>query len=96
MASSSTVPLTTKRPTRSLTTSTPDGKLEAKDLPGAMAIYEEVLASAGARADVLVTISGDLGVHGHMAPLIELIAPRYDAEKHGPRSEEHTSELQSH
>lgn len=59
-------------------------KLEGKDLPAAMAIYEDVLASAGARPDVLVTISGDLGVHGHMAPLIELIAPRYDAEKHGP------------
>lgn len=59
-------------------------KLEGKDLPGAMAIYEEVLGAAGDRADVLVTISGDLGTHGHVAEIIELIAPRYDAERHGP------------
>ena len=59
-------------------------KLEAKDLPGAMAIYEEVLAGAGERADVLVTISGDLGVCGYMREITELVGPRYDAEKHGP------------
>jgi hypothetical protein len=58
--------------------------LEANDLPGALAIYEPLLASAGDRADVLVTISGDLGAHGHVAPIIELIAPRYDADRHGP------------
>lgn len=58
--------------------------LEAKDLPGALAIYEEVLAAAGERADVLVTISGDLGVTGHVREIIELVAPRYDAERHGP------------
>ena len=34
-------------------------RLEAKDLPGALAIYEEVLAAAGERADVLVTIWQD-------------------------------------
>lgn len=59
-------------------------KLEAKDTAGAMAIYEEVLASAGERADVLVTISGDLGVNGCLREIIELVAPRYDAERHGP------------
>jgi hypothetical protein len=60
-------------------------KLDAKDLPGAMAIYEEVLAGpAGDRADVLVAISGDLGSNGHVAQIIELIAPRYDADRHGP------------
>ncbi len=59
-------------------------RLEARDLPGAVAIYEEVLAVAGERADVLVTISGDLGSTGHIAPIIDLIAPRYDAERHGP------------
>jgi hypothetical protein len=58
--------------------------LEFKDLAGAMAIYEEVLAAAGDRADVLVTISGDLGVTGHARQIIELIAPRYDAQRHGP------------
>lgn len=59
-------------------------RLEANDLPGALAIYEPLLAAAGDRADVLVTISGDLGAHGHVAPIIELIAPRYDADRHGP------------
>jgi hypothetical protein len=59
-------------------------RLEAKDLPGALAIYEEVLATAGDRADVLVTISGDLGSSGHVVQIIELVAPRYDAERHGP------------
>ncbi len=59
-------------------------KLEAKDLPGALALYEEVLVLAGDRADVLVTISGDLGVNGHVKEIIELVAPRYDAERHGP------------
>ncbi len=59
-------------------------KIEAKDLPGALALYEEVLATAGDRADVLVTISADLGVNGHVREIVELVAPRYDAERHGP------------
>lgn len=59
-------------------------KLEAKDLPGAMAIYEELLRTAGARADVLVTLSGDLGSCGYVEQIVELVAPHYDAERHGP------------
>jgi hypothetical protein len=59
-------------------------KLEQKDLPGALAIYEEVLATAGDRADVLVTISGDLGATGNIPEIIDLVAPRYDALRHGP------------
>lgn len=59
-------------------------RLEAKDLPGALAIYEQVLATAGDRPDVLVTISGDLGSCGFIEPIVELISPRYDAERHGP------------
>lgn len=58
-------------------------KLQAKDVPAAMAIYEAVLAGAGDRADVLVTISGDLGTAGKVNELIELLAPRYDAQRHG-------------
>jgi len=65
-------------------------KLEAKDLPGALAIYEELLAVAGERADVLVAISGDLGAHGHVAQIIELVAPRYDADRHGPATRRST------
>lgn len=59
-------------------------RLEAKDLPGALELYEETLVLAGDRADVLVTISADLGVNGHVREIIELVAPRYDAERHGP------------
>jgi hypothetical protein len=59
-------------------------RLEARDLPGAMVIYEEVLAGGGDRPDVLVTVSGDLGTFGHVAQIVELVAPRYDAERHGP------------
>src|SRR4051812_41139891 len=59
-------------------------KLDAKDLPAAVAIYQEVLASAGARPDVLVAISGDLGSRGQVRDLIELVAPHYDADRHGP------------
>ncbi len=58
-------------------------KLKAKDTAGAMAVYEAVLAGAGDRADVLVSISGDLGASGHVRELIELLAPRYDAQRHG-------------
>ena len=58
-------------------------RLEAKDLPAAQAIYEEVLAEAGDRGDVLLIISADLGVTGHVREIVELVAPRYDAERHG-------------
>ncbi len=58
-------------------------KLKEKDVPGAMALYEAVLTTAGDRADVLVTISGDLGTAGKVNELIELLAPRYDAQRHG-------------
>ena len=59
-------------------------RIEAKDLPAALAIYEELLAASGDRADVLVTISADLGMNGHVREIIDLVAPRYDAERHGP------------
>ncbi len=60
-------------------------QLEVRNLDGAKAIYEEILASpAGDRPDVLVRISGDLGSTGNIPTIIELIAPRYDAERHGP------------
>jgi len=58
--------------------------LVAKDLAGAVAIYESLLAESGDRADVLVRISGDLGANGHVQEIAELVAPRYDAERHGP------------
>jgi hypothetical protein len=59
--------------------------LEVRDIDGAKAIYEEVLAStSGDRPDVLVRISGDLGATGNVGSIVELIAQRYDAERHGP------------
>ena len=58
-------------------------KLKARDLPAALAIYETVLAGASERSDVLMTISADLGTHGHIREIIDLLAPRYDVEKHG-------------
>jgi|CZKI01.1.fsa_nt_gi hypothetical protein len=58
-------------------------RLDALDLQGALAIYDEVLASAGDRADVLVAISGDLGHTGNIPQIIEIVAPRYDAQRHG-------------
>jgi hypothetical protein len=58
-------------------------RLDAKDLKGALAIYEEILGNSGDRADILVTISGDLGATGNIPQIIELIAPRYDANRHG-------------
>ncbi len=59
-------------------------ELELKNLAGAMAIYEEVLTQAPDRADVMATASGDLGVTGHAHEIIELIAARYIAQRHGP------------
>lgn len=59
--------------------------LEVRNIDDAKKIYEEILAStAGDRPDVLARISGDLGSTGHVATLIELIAQRYDSQRHGP------------
>ncbi|MFT3783505.1 MAG: hypothetical protein QM790_15945 [Nibricoccus sp.] len=59
-------------------------KLEAKDLNGALEMYEELLITSGDRPDVLVAVSGDLGSCGYVDQIVELVAPRYDAERHGP------------
>ncbi len=60
-------------------------QLELRNIDEARTIYDEILASpAGNRPDVLVRISGDLGATGQVKLIPELIAPRYDAERHGP------------
>ncbi|HVW20728.1 MAG TPA: hypothetical protein VHC86_05890 [Opitutaceae bacterium] len=59
-------------------------RLDAKDVAGAVAIYAEILGAGEPRPDVLLTISGDLGSTGHVRPIIELVAPLYDAQRHGP------------
>ena len=58
-------------------------QLERQDLPAAIAIYEEILAGHGGDAAVLLIISGDLGSAGQVAPIVQLIAPLYDPERHG-------------
>jgi hypothetical protein len=58
--------------------------LERKDLPGALALYEVLLTGEGDNADVLAAISGDLGATGNVVPMIQLVAPLYDPERHGP------------
>lgn len=57
--------------------------LARRDRAGAVAIYEEALAAAGDRENVLLTVSGNLGVKGCNREIIDLIAPRYDARRHG-------------
>jgi hypothetical protein len=59
-------------------------KLDAKDLAGAMAVYERLLAEDGEGAEVLATISGDLGATGHIPELIDILAPLYEPGRHGP------------
>jgi hypothetical protein len=59
-------------------------KLDSKDLAGAMAIYEDVLAKEGGGGETLATISGDLGATGHIPELIEVLAPLYEPGTHGP------------
>lgn len=60
-------------------------QLELRNIDAAREIYEEILESAaGERPDVLARISGDLGSTGHVEAIPPLIAPRYDAERHGP------------
>ena len=54
------------------------------DLPGALAAYEALLESDGDDGDVLQAISGDLGSSGHFGPIVQLIAPLYDPQRHGP------------
>jgi lipopolysaccharide biosynthesis regulator YciM len=58
--------------------------LEGKDVPRAVAIYQGLLAKADLPGDVLMMISGDLGRNGCLAEVVELVAPRYDPQRHGP------------
>lgn len=59
-------------------------RLEAKDVPGALALYEELFAVGRDGATELEVLSADLGTHGAVRELIELVAPRYDPGRHGP------------
>jgi hypothetical protein len=59
-------------------------KLDARDLDGAMAVYDQVLEADGDGEGVLAAISGDLGATGHIPELIDILAPLYDPGRHGP------------
>ena len=60
-------------------------KLKQGDRPAALALYEESLASAADRGDVLMMITGDLGNAGALDDLVRLADPHYAPEVHGPR-----------
>ena len=59
--------------------------LRSRDLPGALALYEQSLANAGqpTPADLLMQLSGDLGNQAHLPEIIQLVAPRFDPAHHG-------------
>lgn len=59
--------------------------LQRGALDEALAFYRESLAHAGTPAptDLLMQMSGDLGRQAHILELLELTAPRFQAEHHG-------------
>lgn len=59
--------------------------LQQKNLPEAMRLYQEALSNLqdDIPADLLMQMSGDLGNNGHIAELLEMTAPRFNAEAHG-------------
>lgn len=54
-----------------------------QQLDDAMALYKHALDVSGNHADALAMISGDLGALGLFDEIFDMIAPLYDAEKHG-------------
>lgn len=61
------------------------GALVKKDLPAAMALYEQALANAPVPTpgDMLMQLSGDLGNQGHLNEIVQLLTPRFDPKVHG-------------
>ncbi|AJP58104.1 hypothetical protein UC34_16270 [Pandoraea vervacti] len=58
--------------------------LEHKDVEAARALYAEVLEAGMFDGSALMMISGDLGNHGQIALMLELVGPVYDERKHDP------------
>lgn len=58
-------------------------RLDMKDLPAALHIYERLANAEMDLSAALTAISGDLGATGHIQALIEFVAPRYDPRAHG-------------
>jgi len=59
--------------------------LDKGDLAGAMDLFREGLRNAPSPAPVflLMAVSGELGMHGHVPELLELVAPSFEVEAHG-------------
>jgi tetratricopeptide (TPR) repeat protein len=59
--------------------------LESHDPQGALAYYRQSMARTGDNipTDALMQMSGDLGIHGLLAELIELIEPKFAPTIHG-------------
>ncbi|PXV58984.1 Tetratricopeptide repeat-containing protein [Dyella jiangningensis] len=60
--------------------------LERGEVDDARALYEQWLASETLDGDALMMVSGDLGNHGQVPLMIELIAPALDLQRHDPRA----------
>jgi tetratricopeptide (TPR) repeat protein len=60
-------------------------ELAEGNLDAALVFYREVLDQAPrpVPSDLLMQLSGDLGNHGHLMPLLELTSPYFDQEVHG-------------
>lgn len=57
----------------------------AHDAPEvALGLFRDALARSGYHTDALLAVSGELGNAGRIADIIDLIAPHYVAEQHGP------------
>jgi hypothetical protein len=50
----------------------------------ALLLYRSVIALASEHGDVLMMISGDLGKKGFAREALNIVAPVYNPEKHGP------------
>lgn len=60
--------------------------LETGDLPAAREQYTAVLAAADVDGGALMTMSADLGRHGHAGLIVTLVGPVYEPAKHGPQA----------
>jgi tetratricopeptide (TPR) repeat protein len=60
--------------------------LAAGDLPAARELYTAVLAAADVDGGALMTMSADLGRHGHTGLIVTLVGPVYEPAKHGPQA----------
>lgn len=58
--------------------------LGRRELAQALELYRHVLSIAADEPDVLVMVSGDLGNAGALTELVNLVAPHYVPERHGP------------